>query len=111
MQDELVLGDGALQLEALHSCLSQSVPFFGTSMPRCRYVRSVATRRASRAKGDLTRGRRFDRDFEDAGGPVHDLLQRLRLEEVEVVDRAEAIAERRGETADARRRAHKREAR
>src|SRR5437899_9814689 len=44
MQDELVLGDGALQLEALHSCLSQSVPFFGTSRPRCRYVRSVATR-------------------------------------------------------------------
>src|SRR5204862_7483270 len=61
--------------------------------------------------GDLTRRRRFDLHLQDAGGPVHDLLQRLRLEEVEVVDRAEAIAERRGEAADARRRAHQREAR
>ena len=36
VQDELVVRDGALQLEALHSCPSQSVPFLGTSRPRWR---------------------------------------------------------------------------
>src|SRR6185312_7949098 len=44
VEDELVLRDRALQLEPLHSWPSQSVPFFGASSPRWRYVRSVATR-------------------------------------------------------------------
>src|SRR5439155_13986819 len=44
MKDELVFADRALQLEALHSCPFQSVPLVGISKPRCRYVRSVATR-------------------------------------------------------------------
>ena len=68
-------------------------------------------RRAAGAARDLVRGGRLDLDAEDARGPAHDLLERLGLEQVELVRRAEAVAQRRREPADARRRADEREAR
>src|SRR5439155_26698287 len=51
-------------------------------------------RRASCPHCDLVRGRGLDLDLQDARGPADDLLERLRLEEVEVVDGAEAVPER-----------------
>ena len=68
-------------------------------------------RRSPRAQGDLVRGRGVDLDLQDARGPVHDALQRFGLEKIEVVDRAEPITKRRGETADPRRRPDEREPR
>jgi len=52
--------------------------------------------RSSRAEGDLVRGRRVDLDLEDARRSAHDLFERVGLEEIQVIDRTESIAERRG---------------
>ena len=53
------------------------------------------SRRAARAPRDLVRGGRFDLDLEDARGPPHDLLERHRLEQIELVRRTESVAKRR----------------
>src|SRR5213594_3070681 len=63
------------------------------------------------AKGDLTRGRGVDLDLQDARRSAHHLFERLRLEEIEVVNRSESIAERRGEPTDSGRRPDERETR
>ena len=44
-------------------------------------------------KRDLARGRGIDLDLQDSRGSPHHLLERLGLEEIEVIDRTEAIAE------------------
>src|SRR6185503_15180904 len=68
-------------------------------------------RRAPRTSRDLVRRSGFDLDAEDARGSPHDLLERFGLEQVELVRRAETVAQRRREPADARRGADERESR
>src|SRR5205814_9161414 len=68
-------------------------------------------RRAARPRRDLPRGLRRYLDAEDAGGADDHLFQVLRLEQVEAVLSAEAVAERGRQPADARRRADEREPR